>query len=131
MSAVTQIVLGAAACLLSSFAGGYLKQAADGSDLWRLALSLGLYSLASLLIYVCYRSGAESFVLLTFGSLLGTLLFTQLISSFWLNEPLNFRVLAVLVSAIIGFSWAVISSPEASNPQSTQTIQSEEESGRV
>ena len=59
MSISFQIALVGAACLLSAFGGATLKLAADHGHAGLLAVSLTTYSLASLLLYACYRGGAE------------------------------------------------------------------------
>lgn len=131
MSISFQIALVGAACLLSAFGGATLKLAADHGHAGLLAVSLTTYSLASLLLYACYRGGAESFALLTFGSLLGTLFCVQLLSSLWLDEPLNGRALAVLVLAIAGFAWAVDSASATARHPSNQTMHNQQEPDHV
>ena len=120
---VAQKVLLIAACGLSAMAGALLKRAADSESLALLALSLGVFSLSSLAVFGLYRSGADSLALVTFASLLGTVLCAQLVATFWLGEPVNIRALAVMVVAVLALSWAVAPAQGGVSPDTSHSSQ--------
>lgn len=107
-------------CGVSAVGGALLKSAADTANLVLLVGSLAFYSLSSLLLFFLYRTGAESFAVTTFTALLGTLIFTQILSSLVLHEPVNWRAFAVLLTAGAAFAWAVhVPAPSSHLPQAT------------
>ncbi|PHR92423.1 MAG: hypothetical protein COA69_08600 [Robiginitomaculum sp.] len=93
-------------CTFSAIGGATLKLGADKESWALVALSLVIYSCASLGMYWLYRSGAAtSFAITTFIALLGTLLATQVLS-IAMGEPFNTRTFAVMIVASAAFAWA-------------------------
>lgn len=89
----------------SAIAGGLLKEAADQQSLSLFCSAVLAYSISSCGVYALFRlDTALSLAEVTFMTLILTILATQLISSFWLQEVNNWKSITVMVSATIALA---------------------------
>lgn len=91
--------------ILSAIAGGILKEAAEQQSFNLFCSAILAYSLSSCGVYALFRlDSAQSLAAVTFMTLILTILATQLISTFWLQEAANFKSLSVVIVAAIALA---------------------------